>query len=519
MPLLPLLLLLASGAWPLQLQVKVDEGPWTAGPAAPLQGQAVRLRVDAPPGAAVRWYQLVPDLVEMHKNARFPWEPRAYEWEGFGKIPVERVELTAFRGKTEAELFPRAGAWTDAPPSPSQRTPYYREDAGSFWFQAEAELDGRVARTPGPEAGDHRGLSPKVMRVSVREGPGLAGWLSSFYNVPALFGSVPYQSWNYIGVDCADALVTAHGRHAGREDPKNWNVDQLVAALEKRGDAAVSEDGRVTGDLRWGRDVLAGDFVAVKYPGARRWQHIGLLAGDDGDGRLSGGDAVIHAGPRPLARDTLGGGAFPGAVAVLRPKSAAREKPIKFTQARREATEDYIRRRYGRTGAGIAIEPKMVVLHWTALPTLEKSFAAFDPELLGAGREDVAAGGQVNVSAHFLVDRDGTAYRLMPETDMARHVIGLNLSAIGIENVGGAGGHDDLTPAQAETNARLVRELKERHPGIAFLIGHHEYRRFEGHALWKEKDAAYRTEKSDPGPRFVEDVRRRVAELRLAGAP
>jgi N-acetyl-anhydromuramyl-L-alanine amidase AmpD len=123
------------------------------------------------------------------------------------------------------------------------------------------------------------------------------------------------------------------------------------------------------------------------------------------------------------------------------------------------------------------------------------------------------------VSAHFLVDRDGTAYRLMPETDMARHVIGLNLSAVGIENVGGAGGRDDLTPAQAETNARLVRELKQRHPGIAYLIGHHEYRRFEGHALWKEKDADYRTEKSDPGPRFVEDVRRRVADLGLAGAP
>jgi hypothetical protein len=517
MAFLPLLLLLASHAWPLSLQVKVDDGPWTAGPAAPLKGQTVRLRVDAPPGASVRWYQLIPDLVEMHKNARFPWESRAYEWEGFRKIPIGRERLENLSG-AEVTLFPTTG-WTARYGDPSAASPYYRADAGSFWFQAEVEKDGRVTRTPGPEAGDHRGLSPKVMRVSVREGPGLAGWLTSFYNVPALFGSVPYQSWNYIGVDCADALVTAHGRHVGKEDPKNWNVDMLVASLEKRGEASVSEDGKVAGALRWGRDVLAGDFVAVKYPGARRWQHIGLLAGDDGDGVLSGGDAVIHAGPRPLMRDTLGGGAFPGAVAVLRPQSAAREKPIRFTPARRRATEEYIAQRYGRAGQGIGIEPRMVVLHWTALPTLEKSFAAFDRESLDAGRADVAAGGQVNVSAHFLVDRDGTAYRLMPETDMARHVIGLNLSAIGIENVGGAGGRDDLTPAQAETNARLVRELKERHPGIAWLIGHHEYRRFEGHALWKEKDAGYRTEKSDPGPRFVEDVRRRVADLGLSGAP
>ena len=33
-------------------------------------------------------------------------------------------------------------------------------------------------------------------------------------------------------------------------------------------------------------------------------------------------------------------------------------------------------------------------------------------------------------SAQFLVDRDGTIYSLMPETFMARHVIGLNLSSI-----------------------------------------------------------------------------------------
>ncbi len=37
-----------------------------------------------------------------------------------------------------------------------------------------------------------------------------------------------------------------------------------------------------------------------------------------------------------------------------------------------------------------------------------------------------------------MVDRDGTRYRLMPETYMARHVIGLNYYSIGIENVGGS---------------------------------------------------------------------------------
>jgi N-acetyl-anhydromuramyl-L-alanine amidase AmpD len=198
---------------------------------------------------------------------------------------------------------------------------------------------------------------------------------------------------------------------------------------------------------------------------------------------------------------------------------AMREKPLRFTEARRKATADYIRERYGREGDDITIEPRIVVLHWTGLPTLEASFNVMNPEELGAGRGDVAAGGRVNVSAHFLVDRDGTVYRLMPETDMARHVIGLNLSAIGIENVGGAGGRDDLTAAQAAANARLVRELKARHPGIEWLVGHHEYRRFEGHPLWREKDPAYRTEKSDPGDRFMKRVRGKVADLGLSGPP
>lgn len=519
-----LLLLAAPAAAGPVIEASVDGGPWAARSIEPLAGQSVRLRVDAPAGATVRWYQLVPDLVEMHKNARFPWESRAYRWEGFGKIPVRRVELTRFRGLSSIEPFragarPKLGDWTEEPPLPSQTTRWYRPDAGSFWFQAEMEKGRRVTFTPGTESSDHRGLSPKVMRVSVREGPGLVGWLTSFYNVPALFGSVVHQSWNYIGVDCADVLTTALGKWQDLRDDKNWNVDQLVAALEKRGEATVSEDGRVTSTLRWGRDVRAGDFVAVKYPGAARWQHIGLLARDDGDGRLGAGDAVIHAGPRPLAEDTLGGGAFPGTVAVLRARTRLADKPIRFPPSRRRATAAYIKERYGRDDGSIGIEPRVVVLHWTGLPSLEASFAAFDAETLAAGRPDVAAGGDLNVSAHYLVDRDGTAYRLMPETDMARHVIGLNLSAVGIENVGGMGGHDDLTPEQERTNAWLVRELKERHPGIEWLIGHHEYRRFEGHPLWKERDAGYRTEKKDPGPGFMRRVRVLTADLGLKGAP
>ena len=180
-------------------------------------------------------------------------------------------------------------------------------------------------------------------------------------------------------------------------------------------------------------------------------------------------------------------------------------------------SREYIRAHYGLDVVDIEIVPRIVVLHWTAAPTLEGSFHAFAPETIPGGRSELTGAGEVNVSTHFLVDRDGTIYRLMPETWMARHVIGLNYDAIGIENVGGAGGAEDLTPAQGAANVALIRDLARRHPAIEYLIGHSEYREFEGHPLWRERDAGYRTEKIDPGARFLREVRAGVAPLGLKG--
>jgi beta-N-acetylhexosaminidase len=104
----------------------------------------------------------------------------------------------------------------------------------------------------------------------------------------------------------------------------------------------------------------------------------------------------------------------------------------------------------------------------------------------------------------------------MPDNYMARHVIGLNYSAIGVENVGGKNNKkDDLTPAQLQANIKLVRYLKTKYPTITYLIGHHEYRKMEKTPLWLEKDKGYRTTKKDPGDRFMRDVRSAVEDLHL----
>lgn len=192
-------------------------------------------------------------------------------------------------------------------------------------------------------------------------------------------------------------------------------------------------------------------------------------------------------------------------------------KPIVFNEERRQLTLDYMREHYGLTPAEPTIAPTMVVVHWTAYPTFEQSFDAFYPATLPDSRAGIRHAGALNVSAHYLIDRDGTVYHLMADTLMARHVIGLNHCAVGIENVGDGQDHP-LTDAQFEANVRLIKQLANNYP-IDYVIGHHEYPRFIGHPLWKEKDPTYLTEKDDPGDAFMNRLRRRLSKLSLKEVP
>ncbi|GHA41345.1 hypothetical protein GCM10007103_23470 [Salinimicrobium marinum] len=193
------------------------------------------------------------------------------------------------------------------------------------------------------------------------------------------------------------------------------------------------------------------------------------------------------------------------------------DRPIVFNEERKELSLEYMKERYGLEQEEPTIEPKMVVLHWTAIPTLERSFGAFKNPILPGARTAISGAGNLNVSTHFLVDRDGKIYRLMPETLMGRHVIGLNHTAIGVENVGGTK-DTPLTSEQLEANIWLVNYLKSKYD-IDYVIGHHEYTNFEGHELWLEKDASYRTQKSDPGDDFMVKVRAATQDLQFKPVP
>lgn len=198
------------------------------------------------------------------------------------------------------------------------------------------------------------------------------------------------------------------------------------------------------------------------------------------------------------------------------PALAVTERLLPWDAEREALSVAYLRERAGIEAVEARIQPQVVVLHWTGGPTAESAWQTFAPTKL-AGRPELSGGGALNVSAHYLIDRDGTVLRLLPEDRLARHVIGLNHVAIGIEHVGD-GASWPLTPAQEAASAALVRELAGRWP-IGWLIGHHEYRQMEATELFRELDPAYRTVKSDPGAAFVSAVYARVADLGLRRAP
>jgi len=107
-----------------------------------------------------------------------------------------------------------------------------------------------------------------------------------------------------------------------------------------------------------------------------------------------------------------------------------------------------------RNGAKI----DMIVLHSTTAATVEGTITWF------LSRES-------QVSAHYVVDKNGEIYQMVRDESAAWHAKAINSQSIGIEHVGTA--TDRLTDAQSKASAELVRWLAAQY-GIptANVMGH-----------------------------------------------
>ena len=183
-----------------------------------------------------------------------------------------------------------------------------------------------------------------------------------------------------------------------------------------------------------------------------------------------------------------------------------------LSQRKLDLMRDYAKRHYQMDTYQLW-QPKMIVIHYTALPTLRSTIKTFSRDEILPSRERIRMFGKTNVGAHYVIDYNGDIYNLVPTTVMVRHVIGFNHVAISIENVGS--GHRILTREQLKANTRLIRYLTFKYPSIEYVIGHIEYmmRNYGHFKYYKQHDKTYEPHtKIDPGFEFMKKLRLSLKE-------
>ena len=236
-----------------------------------------------------------------------------------------------------------------------------------------------------------------------------------------------------------------------------------------------------------------------RYHGtAISWQNH-TFAGDSAFVVELPGGSLTAAGVTRHARAVLA-----LARAIAPPREVA--KPIPYTAERKADMAAYAKRHYGIDDYRLR-DPKVIVEHYTATSAFAPVFDYFsrnvpDPELHELP----------GVCSHYVIDRDGTIYRLVPTTIMCRHTVGLNWTAIGIEHVGQSDAQVMGNRRQLAASLRLTRSLQGRY-GIATrnVIGHNENRESPYH---RERVARLRTQTHQDFPKAVMDgYRRRLQRL------
>ena len=239
-----------------------------------------------------------------------------------------------------------------------------------------------------------------------------------------------------------------------------------------------------------------------RYHGtAVSWQNH-TFAGDSAFVVELPGGALPAAGVTTHARAVLA-----LAKAIAPPHEVA--KPIPYTAERKADMAAYAKRHYGIDDYRLR-NPKVIVEHYTATSTFAPVFDYFsrnepDPELHELP----------GVCSHYVIDRDGTIYRLVPTSIMCRHTVGLNWTAIGIEHVGQSDAQVMGDRRQLAASLRLTRALQGRY-GIATrnVIGHNENRESPYH---RERVQSLRRQTHQDFPKAVMDGYRR--RLRALPAP
>jgi len=257
--------------------------------------------------------------------------------------------------------------------------------------------------------------------------------------------------------------------------------------------------------------TVTGDLARVTMGSQRRLaQALCRLAARLGDGLMETwhGD---HAANKRRAKALA---TWLGLTFVDRPVHSKRPK-LEHRYIRRHYRDRVFNWRRRADGAYL-IRPAMVVLHHTGGLSLRSALFTLTSLRLGS-RAGLTRPTSLSVGVPYLVARTGRVYRLFSDDDrFGRHTIGLNHSAIGVENVGTK--RSGFTAAQLEANVRLVKYLAMRYP-LRYLIGHREVYQMARTPYYLEAVPSYCSNKNDPTWRALHRIRKRSLPLGLVGPP
>jgi N-acetylmuramoyl-L-alanine amidase len=154
---------------------------------------------------------------------------------------------------------------------------------------------------------------------------------------------------------------------------------------------------------------------------------------------------------------------------ILKPKTVW--SPIPFGAKRKAETAAYVGRHYGSfmKPTWQLRHPHVIVIHYTEA-SYSSTFNTFASDVPDSELHELPA-----TSAQFVIDTDGTIHQLVSLGTMARHTVGLNWTAVGIEHVGFSDAQVLGDRRQIGASLRLVHWLRCRY-GIEIknVIGHNE---------------------------------------------
>ena len=172
------------------------------------------------------------------------------------------------------------------------------------------------------------------------------------------------------------------------------------------------------------------------------------------------------------------------AAAVVPARPAIVSKPIPFSAHRHAEMTQYATRHYGLRTWRLD-HPRVIVEHYTASTTFSSAWNTFASDAPDAELHELPG-----TCAHFVIDRDGTIYQLVPLNTMCRHTVGLNWTAIGIEHVGTSDASILENQRQLASSLQLTLWLMHRFDiSLPNVIGHNESLTSRFH---RERYAAWR---------------------------